>query len=82
MKLGVEPEGSTGLQFDSRLVSAKRCPRINRQTQVYRHGVEGADGGIQVDRHRLFSVQRARHGDQVLRETVLQRRPMRYSSLA
>ncbi len=28
-----------GVQFDSRLVRAKRCPRINRQTQVYRRGI-------------------------------------------
>lgn len=57
-----------GVQFDSRLVRAKRCPRINRQAQVYRRGIEGVDGCIQVDRHRLFGVQRARHGDQVLRK--------------
>ena len=57
-----------GVQFDSRLVRAKRCPRINRQAQVYRRGIEGVDGGIQVDRHRLFGIQRARQGDQVLRE--------------
>ena len=57
-----------GVQLDSRLVRAKRCPRINRQTQVYRRGIEGVNGCIQVDRHRLFGVQRARHGDQVLRE--------------
>ena len=57
-----------GMQFDSRLVRAKRCPRINRQAQVYRRGIEGVNGCIQVDRHRLFGVQRARHGDQVLRE--------------
>ncbi len=57
-----------GVQFDSRLVRAKRCPRINRQAQVYRRGIEGVDGCIQVDRHRLFGIQRARHGDQVLRK--------------
>ena len=57
-----------GVQFDSCLVRAKRCPRINRQAQVYRRGIEGVDGGIQVDRHRLFGIQGARHGDQVLRE--------------
>lgn len=57
-----------GVQFDSRLVRAKRGPRINRQAQVYRRGIEGVDGCIQVDRHRLFGIQRARHGDQVLRE--------------
>ena len=57
-----------GVQFDSRLVRAKRCPRINRQAQVYRRGIEGVDGCIQVDRHRLFGIQRTRHGDQVLRE--------------
>ena len=57
-----------GLQFYSRLVRAKRCPRINRQAQVYRRGIEGIDGCIQVDRHRLFGIQRARHGDQVFRE--------------
>ena len=57
-----------GVQFDGRLVRAKRGPRINRQAQVYRRGIEGVDGGIQVDRHRLFGVQRARHGDQVLRK--------------
>jgi hypothetical protein len=57
-----------GVQFDSRLVGAKRCPWINRQAQVYRRGIEGVDGCIQVDRHRLFGIQRACHGDQVLRE--------------
>ena len=57
-----------GVQFDSRLVRAKRCPRINRQAQVYRRGIEGVDGGIQVDRQRVLGIQRARHGDQVLRE--------------
>ena len=57
-----------GVQFDSRLLRAKRCPRINRQAQVYRRGIEGVNGGIQVDRHGLFGIQRARHGDQVLRE--------------
>ena len=57
-----------GMQFDSRLVRAKRCPRINRQAQVYRRGIEGVDGCIQVDRHRVLGIQRARHGDQVLRE--------------
>ena len=57
-----------GVQFDSRLVRAKRCPRIHRQAQVYRRGIEGVDGCIQVDRHRLFGIQRARHGDQVLRK--------------
>ena len=57
-----------GVQFDSCLVRAKRCPRINRQAQVYRRGIEGVNGGIQVDRHGLFGIQRARHGDQVLRE--------------
>ena len=57
-----------GVQFDSRLVRAKRCPRINRQAQVYRRGIEGVDGCIQVDCHRVLGIQRARHGDQVLRE--------------
>jgi len=57
-----------GVQFDSRLVRAKRCPRINRQAQVYRRSIEGVDGCIQVDRHRFFGIQRARHGDQVLRK--------------
>jgi hypothetical protein len=57
-----------GVQFDSRLVGAKRCPRINRQAQVYRRGIKGVDGCIQVDRHRVLGIQRARHGDQVLRE--------------
>ena len=57
-----------GVQFDSRLVRAKRCPRINRQAQVYRRGIEGVDGCIQVDRHWVLGIQRARHGDQVLRE--------------
>jgi len=57
-----------GMQFDSRLVRAKRCPWIQRQTKVYRRGIEGVDGCIQVDRHRLFGIQRARHGDQVLRK--------------
>ena len=57
-----------GVQFDSRFVGSKRCPRINRQAQVYRRGIEGVDRCIQVDRHRLFGIQRARHGDQVLRE--------------
>ena len=57
-----------GVQFDSRLVRAKRCPRINRQAQVYRRGIEGVDGCIQVDRHWVLGIQRACHGDQVLRE--------------
>ena len=57
-----------GVQFDSRLVRAKRRPGIHRQAQVYRRGIEGVNGCIQVDRHRLFGVQRARHGDQVLRK--------------
>ena len=57
-----------GVQFDSRLVRAKRCPRIHRQAQVYRCGIEGVDGCIQIDRHGLFGIQRARHGNQVLRE--------------
>ena len=57
-----------GVQFDSRLVRSKRCPRINRQAQVYRRGIEGVDGCIQVDRHWVLGIQRARHGDQVLRE--------------
>ena len=57
-----------GVQFDSRFVRSKRCPGINRQAQVYRRGIEGVDGCIQVDRHRLFGIQRARHGYQVLRE--------------
>ena len=39
-----------GVQFDSRLVRAKGCPRINRQAQVYRRGIEGVNGCIQVDR--------------------------------
>ena len=60
-----------GVQFDSRLVRAKRCPRINRQTQIYRRGIYGVDGCIQLDRHRLFGIQRARHGDQVLHEVGL-----------
>ena len=54
--------------FDSRLVRAKRCPRINRQAQVYRRGIEGVDGCIQVDRQRVFGIQGARHGNQVLRK--------------
>lgn len=57
-----------GVQFDSRLVRAKRCPWIRRQAQVYRRGIQGVDGCFQIDRHRLFGIQRARHGDQVLRE--------------
>jgi hypothetical protein len=57
-----------GVHFDSRLVRAKRCPRINRQAQVYLRGIEGVNGCIQVDRHRLLGVRRARHGDQVLRK--------------
>jgi hypothetical protein len=57
-----------GVQFDSRLVRAKRCPRINRQAQVYRRSVEGLDGCIQVDRQRVFGIQGTRHGDQVLRK--------------
>ena len=57
-----------GVQFDSRLVRAKRCPRINRQAQVYHRSVEGVDGCIQVDRHWGLGIKRARHGDQVLRE--------------
>ena len=57
-----------GVQFDSRLVRAKRCPRINRQAQVYRRGIEGVNGCIQVDRQRVFGIQGSRHGDQVLRE--------------
>jgi len=57
-----------GVQFDSRFLGSKRCPWINRQAQVYRRGIEGVDGCIQVDRHRVLGIQRARHGDQVLRE--------------
>ena len=57
-----------GVQFDSRLVRAKRCPRINRKAQVYRRGIEGVNGCVQVDRQRVFGIQGTRHGDQVLRE--------------
>ena len=57
-----------GVQFDSRLVRAKRCPRINRKAQVYRRGIEGVDRCVQVDRQRVFGIQGTRHGDQVLRE--------------
>ena len=57
-----------GVQFDSRLVGAKRCPWINRQAQVYRRSVEGIDRCIQVDRQRVFGIQGTCHGDQVLRK--------------
>jgi len=57
-----------GVQFDSRFVGSKRCPWINRQAQVYRRGIEGVNGCIQVDRQRVFGIQGTRHGDQVLRE--------------
>ena len=57
-----------GVQFDSRFVRAKRCPWINRQAQVYRRGIAGVDGCIQVDRQRILGIQGSRHGNQVLRE--------------
>jgi len=57
-----------GVQFDSRFVRSKRRPGINRKAQVYRRGVEGVDGCIQVDRHRVLGIQGPRHGNQVLRK--------------
>jgi len=57
-----------GVQFDSRFVRSKRCPWINRQAQVYRRSVEGVDRCVQVDRHRVLRIKRARHCNQVLRE--------------
>ena len=56
------------MQFDSRFVRSKRLPRIDRQAQAYRGGIEGVDGCVQIDRHRVLRIQRACHGNKVLGE--------------
>ena len=57
-----------GVEFDGRLVRPKRCPRVDRQTQVDRGGVEGVDRCVQLDRQRVLRIERPRHGNQVLRK--------------
>jgi hypothetical protein len=57
-----------GVQFDSCLVRPKRRPRVDRQTQIDRRGIEGVDCGIQIDRQRILCIQRPRRGDQMLGE--------------
>jgi hypothetical protein len=54
------------VQFDGGLVRAKRCPRINRQTQIYLRGVESINRCVQVDGQGVLRIQGPRHGDQVL----------------
>ena len=56
------------MQLDGGLVRSKRCPRIHRQTQIDRGGVEGVDRRVQVDRQRVLRIQGSRHRDQVLRK--------------
>ena len=57
-----------GVEFDGRLVRPKRRPRVDRQTQIDRGGVEGVDRCVQFDRQRVLGIQRARHCNQVLRQ--------------
>ena len=54
------------MQPNGRLGGAKRCPRIQRQTQIDGGRIEGIHGSVQVDAQRLFGVQRTRDGNQVL----------------
>jgi hypothetical protein len=57
-----------GVEFDGRLVRPKRRPRVDRQTEIDRGGVEGVDRCVQLDRQRVLHIQRARHSNQVLRQ--------------
>ena len=57
-----------GVQLDRGLGRAERRPRIDRQTQVDRRGVEGVDRLLQVQADRLAGVQRSGNADQVLRQ--------------
>jgi hypothetical protein len=57
-----------GVQLDGRLVCSKRRPRVNRQTQIDRSGVERINGGVQVDGQRILRIQGPRHRNQVLRK--------------
>jgi hypothetical protein len=57
-----------GVEFDGRLVRTKRCPWVDRQTQIDRGGVEGVDRCVQLDCQRVLRIQRSRHCNQVLRQ--------------
>ena len=56
------------VQLDGCLGTAKRSPRINRQTQVDGGGVERVNGRVQIDAQWLVDVQRTCHTNQVLRK--------------
>ncbi len=56
-----------GVQLDGGLGGAKRCPRMQGQTQVDGAGVERVDRCIQIDSQRLLGVQRSGHANQMLR---------------
>ena len=54
------------VQLDGRFGGAKRCPRMQRQTQIDGGSVEGVNGRIQIDAQRLLGIQRSGHTNQVL----------------
>lgn len=60
------PKIQQRMQLDRGFGLAKRCPRIDRQTQVDGGGIEGVDGGVQIEGQWLVGVQRAGDANQVL----------------
>ena len=56
------------VQLDGRLGRTKWCPCKDRQTQVYRAGVEGVDRRIELHTKRLRGIQRSCNANQVLGE--------------
>ena len=60
------PQIEQRMEFDRTLGSTKRCPRIHRQAQIDRCGIEGVDRCIQIDTQRLVDIQRSRNPNQML----------------
>ena len=57
-----------GVQLDGGLDGAKRCPRMQRQTQIDGAGVERVDASIQIDSQRMLGIQRSGHVSQMVRK--------------
>ena len=56
------------MQLYGRLVLAKRCPRIHRQTKVDGRRIEGINRRVQIDSQRFVGVKRSSDTNKVLRK--------------
>src|SRR5689334_2097353 len=59
------------VKFDSRLASAKLCPRKKRQAQIDSGGIEGIDGLVEFESERFALVERTCFSDQDLSEICI-----------